>query len=237
MALNPAPPDARISVIVPCYNAAPYIAEALDSLLAQDPTPDDIIVIDDGSTDASPAVVAGYGARVRYLRQDNQGIAGARNRGLELARGALIAFLDADDIWPEGSLAARLRCLDAEPGRDGAFGLTQCFISPELPPAAQATLFCPPEPQAGRLPSSLLVRREVFERVGLFDTGLQVGEFIDWAARADNLGLRMACADQVVLRRRIHSANTVLKTQRLQADYLKVLRASLARRRARTEIP
>lgn len=224
-----------VSVILPCYNAAAYLAQSLDSVFAQTPAPDEVIVIDDGSTDGSAAIAMGYGdARVICHRQENQGIAATRNRGLSLAGGELVAFLDADDLWPPDSLGTRLRRLQAEPALDGVFGQVECFISPELPEAMRATLFCPQGTQAGRMAGSLLLRRRVFEQVGEFDAGLQVGELLDWIARADEFGVRLAEVDTVVLRRRIHGANTVLRAQRLQADYLRVLRAALERRRAET---
>lgn len=229
-------PSPCITAIIPCYNAENYLAQALDSVFAQAPAPDEVIVIDDGSTDGSAAIALGYGdARITCRRQDNQGIAATRNHGLSLARGELIAFLDADDLWPQESLGAKLLRLESEPDLDGVFGRVECFISPELPEAIRAGLSCPRGAQAGRLAGSLLLRRRVFERVGEFDTRLQVGELIDWLARADERGVRLAEVDTVVLRRRIHGANSVLRTQRLQTDYLRVLRAALERRRAETD--
>ena len=94
------------------------------------------------------------------------------------------------------------------------------------------TLQVPPISQAGRLAGALLLRRQVFARVGDFDTGFAVGETMDWIARAEEQGVALGQVDGVVLRRRIHSANTVRKTERLHADYLRLLRASLLRRRS-----
>lgn len=222
----------KVSVIVPCHNGAAYLGEALDSLLAQNPMPWEVIVIDDGSTDGSAAIAEAYGAPVVCRRQDNQGIAGARNHGLRLARGDLIAFLDADDIWPPDSLIRRLLRLEEEPDLDGVFGLVESFVSPELPEADRRALAPRPGAMPGRLAQALLVRREVFERIGCFDPAFQVGENLDWIARAKEQGVLLGWVDAVVLRRRIHGANTVRKTQRLHADYLRVLKASLARRRA-----
>jgi len=223
---------AQISAIVPCYNTATYLAQALDSIFAQIPAPCEVVVIDDGSTDASAAIATGYGdPRVRCYHQSNQGISAARNRGLSLASGAVIAFLDADDLWPQDSLGARLRRLEAAPDLDGVFGRVACFISPELPEQMRNSWFCPPGSQPGRMAGSLLLRRRAFECGGTFDVGLQVGEVIDWCARAQERGMRLAQVDAVVLHRRIHGANTTLRTQRLQADYLRVLRATLERRR------
>lgn len=222
----------KVSVIVPCHNAAAYLSEALDSLVRQRPMPWEIIVIDDGSSDDSAAIAESYGSPVRCHRQRQQGIAATRNRGLSLAGGELIAFLDADDLWPEDSLNLRLNELMQNPAMDGVFGLVEAFASPELSEEEKQKLQVPQGTQAGRLAGALLLRREVFERVGEFDTTFEVGETLDWIARAEEQGLTMGLVDSVVLHRRIHSSNTVRKTQRLQADYLRSLRASLQRRRA-----
>ena len=126
-------PPARISVLVPCYNAARYLAEALASVLEQQPSPDEVIVIDDGSTDGSTTIAESFGPPVRCVRQEQTGAAAARNHGVSLASGELVAFLDADDIWPHGSLATRLALLDGDRELDMASGLVKQFISPELP--------------------------------------------------------------------------------------------------------
>ena len=87
-----------VSVIMPMYNARPYVGAALDSILGQTRPPDEIIVVDDGSTDGGPDVVAAYGSQVRLLRQEHRGPAPALNLGLRAASGTMVAFLDADDL-------------------------------------------------------------------------------------------------------------------------------------------
>jgi glycosyltransferase involved in cell wall biosynthesis len=91
--------DPHVSVVVTAFNHGPYIAEAIGSVLAQTYTNREIIVVDDGSTDDSPKVLAGFGDAISMIRQPNQGVAGARNRGIHAARGLLLAFLDGDDRW------------------------------------------------------------------------------------------------------------------------------------------
>ena len=118
-----------ISVVIPAWNCARYLRRALDSVLAQQYPDDrlDVIVVDDGSTDASPEIVADYAARdgrVRLLRQSNAGPAAARNRGIAAARGELIAFLDADDRWAPGKLAAQAARFAANP----SLGLVHCGV-------------------------------------------------------------------------------------------------------------
>lgn len=221
----------RVSVLIPCYNAARYLEEALASVFAQVPFPFEVILVDDGSTDGSAAVARQFGDRVQVETQSNQGIGAARNRCLDLARGDLIAFLDADDLWPAGSLGSRLRCLTEDATVDVAFGLVEQFISPELPEEVHRHLQCPPGAQAGRLAGTLLVRRGVFTRAGRFDDSLRVGETMDWVARADALGFIMRPVNQVVLRRRLHDTNTGTTQRDQRTDYVRALRASILRRR------
>lgn len=97
-----------LSVIIPAYNAAPYIRQALDSVLDQLRPNIEIITVDDGSTDATPEILAGYGDRIRTIRQHNQGLSAARNRGIAMASGAWLAFLDADDLWLPNFAASML---------------------------------------------------------------------------------------------------------------------------------
>ena len=103
-----------ISVIIPTWNSAATIGAALDSMLRQTPTPLEIIVVDDGSTDDTARVLAPYRDQIKYLYQENAGPSAARNRGLAIAQGALISFIDADDLLPPDALATLRAALDAD---------------------------------------------------------------------------------------------------------------------------
>lgn len=99
--------EPRISVVVTAFNHAPYIGTALESVLSQTHPPNEVLVVDDGSSDDTGTVVSGFGHRVRYIRQDNRGVAGARNTGVALATGSHVAFLDGDDVWHRSKLKAQ----------------------------------------------------------------------------------------------------------------------------------
>jgi glycosyltransferase involved in cell wall biosynthesis len=222
----------RVSLVVPCYNGAPYLAEALASAFEQDPAPDEVIFVDDGSTDDSGSIAASFDSRVHHVRQDQQGISAARNRGITLSTGDLIAFLDADDIWPAGSLSARRTVLEDRPELDCASGLVRSFISPELPDEIRRRLVCPEGLSGARVAGAMLVRRRVFDLIGRFDPSFRIGETLDWVARADAAGVTNQVVEHVVLHRRVHAANTTVRLRDEKAEYLRVLKASLDRRRA-----
>lgn len=221
----------QISVLIPCYQAAAYLGEALQSVFAQSRPPDEIIVVDDGSTDDTASVARETGRGVRYQRQEHAGIAAARNRAVRLASHELVAFLDADDVWPPSSVADRLAVLETDPGLGGASGLVEQFISPELPDEVRRTLTFVPGASPARVAGAMLLRRALFDQVGLFQARFRVGETIDWVARADAAGVRLGTVDRVVLRRRIHEHNTGRREAAARGDYLHVLKASLERRR------
>jgi hypothetical protein len=223
---------ASISVIVPCYNTERYLGAALESVVAQRPAPLEVIVVDDGSTDGSGAVAESFGGVVRCYRHPHRGISAARNAGLAMARGDTVAFLDADDLWPQGSLACRLDRLTADDSLAYVSGLVEQFLSPELPEEVRQTLLCPPGLSRARCAGAMLIRQATIARVGSFDETLRVGETLDWVARADLAGLTHQIAEHVVLQRRIHETNTGSTNRNLRADYLQMLKKSLDRQRA-----
>jgi glycosyltransferase involved in cell wall biosynthesis len=173
--------SAPVTVVVPTYNSGHLVGDALASVLAQTAPPEAVVVIDDGSTDDTSARVGGYGTRVRYIRQPNQGVSAARNRGLREVRSEFVAFLDADDVWHPRKLEIQLPLLRARPEL-GLLGTCTYPLpaerAPELPgePAAGRLVPVPWERLAVRnvlVTSSVLIRRAVLERVGEFDTRLQ----------------------------------------------------------------
>jgi len=218
-----------VSVVVPCYNTERYIGEAIDSIVAQECGSLQIVVIDDGSTDRSMEVVRRFGDRVECRSQPNAGISAARNAGIAMARGRYLAFLDADDVWTPTSLNRRLDRLRL--GADCVYGGVEHFVSPDLSPEERDRFASIPATMAGRLAGAMLIDRSAFHRVGLFDPSLKIGEMMDWVARADHARISTALIDDIVLRRRIHRTNTVLRLRDQQGAYLKALKASLARRR------
>ena len=104
-----------ISVIIPTYNRAHMVAEAIESVLNQRLNAYELIVVDDGSTDETPKVLAGYNAAITVIRQINKGVSAARNQGIQSARGDLIAFLDSDDLWQPGKLACQFEFFQNHP--------------------------------------------------------------------------------------------------------------------------
>lgn len=222
-----------VSVIVPVYNGEPYLAEALDSIFAQDHRPLEVIVLDDGSTDDSARIATSYGSRVRYHYQPNQdlGVSTARNRGVELAQGEFLSFLDADDIWVAGKISCQLNTFREDSDLDMVFGAVQQFYSPELSAEVKSQVRYTNEIMPGYVAGTLLIPREVFDRVGPFATNFRVGEFIDWYAKAKEYGLQERMLPDVLLKRRIHASNMGIRDRIHQKDYLRILKASLNRRR------
>jgi GT2 family glycosyltransferase len=179
-----------VSVIVPAYRVTESIAATLDSVLAQTFTDYEIIVVNDGSPDTEEleSVLAPYRDRIVYLRQENQGMSGARNTGIRAARGKYIAPLDADDMWDPEHLAAQVAVLEAEPSIDLVYADARIFG--DLPEAGKTVMdLCP---SAGEVTFERLVarqctvhvcvtvcRREALIRAGLFDPDLRRVEDID----------------------------------------------------------
>ncbi len=129
------PGQPRVSVIIPAYNASATVCTAVDSALGQTFTNHEVIVVDDGSTDATRSRLDGYGSRIRYVYQQNQERSAARNNGIRHARGDLLAFLDADDYWAPHKLEKQVTLLDAHPDLGLVFSWAAAFdASIVLPP-------------------------------------------------------------------------------------------------------
>lgn len=220
-----------ISVIVPVYNAGRYLAEAVESILAQAYRPIEIIVVDDGSTDDSADVARRFGSAVRYYFQANAGAAAARNQGVEFSQGTFLSFLDADDLWVTDKLSRQMAILADDPDLSMVFGHVQQFYSPELDEETRKKIDLSQETMPGYHVGTMLLKRDDFLRVGPFETALKVGEFIDWHAKAMEKGLKNFMMPEVVMKRRLHTNNMTVRERGSQSDYVRVLKAALDRKR------
>lgn len=215
--------DPLVSVVIPVFNGETFLREAVESVLAQKYSPVEIIIVDDGSTDGTEAVARSLSEAVRYLRQSNQGPAAARNRGIELAQGSLIAFADADDLWPEGKLELQLPYLLRDPAIEIVLGRIQQVRLEEFA-----------EPTFSVNLGSTIIRKSVFERVGLFDESMRYSEDVDWFMRAREAGAAIVTIDDVTLLYRQHEQNMTRGKSTSELNVLKALKRSLDRRRERT---
>jgi len=224
--------DGRVSVLIAVYDGARYLGEAIDSVLGQTRAPDEVVVVDDGSVDATPEVIAGYGDRITAIREPHRGNASALNRGLAATSGDYVAFLDADDVWVPDKLVLQLQILEENEDVDAVFGLVKQFLSADADPSLARQVTIPSAPQAGVSKTGMLVRRRFLEKVGEFDETRLNGDFTDWYARALEHGLVSRVPDVVVAHRRIHGANLgIRRHDRQWPETLEVLKASLDRRR------
>ncbi|MGK2964547.1 MAG: glycosyltransferase family 2 protein [Tepidiformaceae bacterium] len=218
-----------ISVIVPAYNGERFLRDALESVFAQTLRPDEVIVVDDGSTDGTASVAQAFPG-VRLIQQANRGLPGARNTGIAAARGPWIALLDADDIWVPKKLE-RQAAVAADGARDFLTSQHVHFVEPGTDVPAWMQRVLDSETPSGGLPSSWFMKRALFERVGLFDERERVFEDLEWLTRAHEAGVFEYMLPEELVRRRVHGANLSLTHAReTRQAMFRMLRTSIHRR-------
>jgi glycosyltransferase involved in cell wall biosynthesis len=214
------------TVVIPAYNAAKTIAETLQSILAQTVLPKQIIVVDDGSTDDTARIAADAGPLVKVISTPNQGSGAATTTGISMVDTAIVAMLDADDIWlPEKMEKQLAELLNSHPLLDAVLAKMTAFGDTHLKTAPTET--------SGWSRSTLVIWVESFLRVGAVrDMDHGYGEMVDWFGRANTEGLQFKLLDEPLAKRRIHTDSYSFRAGAGQAhDYLKVARLALERKR------
>jgi glycosyltransferase involved in cell wall biosynthesis len=219
----------RYTLVIPAFNAAATIREAIESALTQSFPPARVIVVDDGSTDATADVAAACAAGIEVIRQKNAGPGAATARAIEAVDTPLVASLDADDLWLPGKAEAQLATLRGDHGLSAVFCHLRLFASDPSDPRHGRVM-----PGWGR--TTMMIRTNVFARVGpVKDPPGRRGEMVDWLARAREAGERMAIADAVLALRRIRPGSlSDGRDPALDRGYLHAARQAIERRRARS---
>jgi glycosyltransferase involved in cell wall biosynthesis len=219
------------TVVIPVHNGANYLSEAVESVKRQTLGAPRVVIVDDGSTDATSEVAASL-PDVIYVRQQHAGVAAALNHGVRLGSGKFISFVSADDVWCPDKLALQHAALAAPDGKL-VFGHMKHFISPEIDQEVAARLHCPTEPMPAFSAGTMLASLDTVRSIGPFDESFTVGEFMDWYGRARDLRKEIVMLPDIVAMRRVHGANYSTKALRTET-YLPVLKALLDRRRGTT---
>jgi glycosyltransferase involved in cell wall biosynthesis len=219
-----------VSVILPVYNCERYVKDAIESILDQTYKNFELIVVDDGSTDNSIKIIERFrSSSVKIIRQENLGAGAARNSGLEIAGGEYFAFLDSDDLWLGNKLELQMEQIVQPGAPDMIFGYVKEFSGGN--PALTHAPLADAQSLRGIHPISILVSRENFMRVGLFNPIFTVGEFIDWYARAKNQKLSELMMPEILAYRRVHEGNLDRLKRNNINQYASVLKAALDRKR------
>lgn len=214
-----------VSVVIPTYNYGRFIVEAILSVLSQTRPPSEIIVVDDGSTDETTAVVGGFGARVKYIREDNAGVCAARNRGVAESSSELIAFLDADDTWEPTNLEKQLARFES----DEEIGLVHSALREFADETGETirlhmagaedgvaeSLLLWEGPMNVRPGGAVTVSRKAFDYVGGFDTRMKVGEDWDFGYRVAR-SFKVGFVAEPLVNYRIHGAGAHHNVQNME---------------------
>lgn len=215
-------------MILTCYNGEKYVLEAVNSVLNQLDSDDELIIVDDGSTDTSRSLISNIpDYRIRLVcREKNGGIAAARNDALCLVRGLYVSFIDHDDLWEANRISDFEDIVKSFPEVGVVHGKVMHFYSN----AELASRYRLPETQTAVLPGTVILSIALVKRIGLFDISVTCGEFVDFMARAKKLSCSWRSSDKVYLRRRIHGENYTISHSKDSTGYLAVVRAHLLRK-------
>lgn len=224
-----------VSCIVAAHDSAPWVGAAIRSILDQTCRPLEVIVVDDGSRDETAAVAAQFGDPVRVVTQPPAGPAATRNRGLHEARGELVGWLDADDLWHPEKLERQMARFRERPDLDCSVTHVRNFWDEGLHEEEARYRDHPRmQPIPGYVMGTVLARRSVFDEVGELDTGRWFGDAADWFIRARERGTVIELLRDVLTFHRLRGDNLTRRRSRDSEDeFLDIVKSALARRRAR----
>lgn len=223
--------EPMVSVILPVYNGARFLAESLQSVGAQTFPNYEIVVVDDGSTDKSAAIAQSF-PKVRYLYETNQGIALARNNAIAQAHGELIAFLDHDDLWAPNKLQEQVDYLRTHPEISLVLANERLFFTDGYSSPFWLKHKLMQSDHLGLVPGTWLLRKRVFEQVGWLNPRFRISDDVDWFMRFLDAGMQYGVVEETLLFKRLHGENASFQIQAAVEEVLAAFRASIHRRRA-----
>ena len=225
-----------VSCIIPVFNGERFVAESLDSVLEQTYAPIEIIVVNDGSTDGTMAVLAGYGEQIKVIDQANAGATAARVRGVEASSGTFLAFLDADDLWLPEKTEIQIDRLTARPEAGICTSMIENFWEKELADEAERLRGTKHDGPRMATMQGMMLSRNVFERLGGFSTDIVHHDEIDMLLRAKAESIVIEHVDRVLVRRRIHENNVSRdRGEQAREDLLSLAEQAIARRAAKAK--
>jgi len=219
-----------VSVIMVVKNGEHFIKSAVESVFKQIHQPMEIIVVDGQSNDRT-AEIAKTIQGVKYIYQHDQGLANARNKAIELSMAKFIAFLDYDDIWLPNKLSKQIDHLVSFPDIQATITWLRFIIEPEYFLQYSSIQNNYQKDQIGYTPSALVARKELFQKIGLFDPVFSSGCDLDWFAKLTDSNYPISIIPEVLLYKRIHDSNLSLNISQNKKEMMLVLRNSLIRKR------
>jgi glycosyltransferase involved in cell wall biosynthesis len=223
--------EPTITAAIPVRDGEAYLAEAIESVLAQSRPCDQVIVVDNGSTDRSAEIARAYAPAVELVSEPREGIGAARNAALRATSGSHIAFLDADDLWKPAKTAVQLAALEAQPELQIVFGHVRQFLSPNFGPDDAAALNVPSAPQPGLYIGAMLATRTAVKAIGPWPEDVKVSDGLSFILRMRELGIDNVMLDDTVTLRRIHGANHSIHNRAERTEFARMIKHSLDRRR------
>lgn len=223
--------EPTVTAAIPVRDGEAYLAAAIESILAQSRPCDQIVVVDNGSSDRSAEIARRFAPAVEVVDEPRPGVGAARNAALRAARGEFVAFLDADDLWEPKKTAQQLAAFEAEPALQLVFGYVRQFVSPDLAAEEAEGLRVPAEPQPGQHIGATMVRREAIEAIGPWPEDVLISDGLTFFLRARELGLEQTMLTETVMRRRVHGDNHSLSNRDERREFALYLKRSLDRRR------
>jgi glycosyltransferase involved in cell wall biosynthesis len=219
-----------VSVIIPVYNGEAFLKEAFESIRQQEYELLEIIIVDDGSTDKTKEIAASFEKEVRYIYQPNSGLPATRNRGVKMARGDVIAFLDVDDLWSKDKIRLQIALLRNSPSAEIVLGYTQIMTLTGIIDGIHVFKEWG-APVLAMSVGGAVFRKSVFDKIGLFDEIQRYCDDWDWFMRAREFNIEMVVHKEVVQLYRRHDQNMTNQQSLGNQYFIRMLKKSLDRRR------
>jgi glycosyltransferase involved in cell wall biosynthesis len=217
-----------VSVIIVVKNGEKYLRDAIESVLCQTLAPSEILLVDGRSTDGTKTIARSY-PEIRILNQVKSGLANARNFGIEHAAHELIAFLDHDDLWAPNKLELQMEVFLQDPEIGYCYGQVQLFLEEGIERRAGFEEHHFRHEQIGRTPGTLIARKSLFDKIGVFDPKYAIACDVDWFTRAADLNAKAAFISEILLYKRIHATNLSSNVRTNKKELFRVIKKSLDR--------